>query len=810
VLLILQTGVTAGSKFDVIIRNDTGGVAGTPVNHVVSTTVVFDSTWHHVAWVDDRGTAKLYVDGNLDPSNYNYTPVGTYSSTTTVIGALVRSAVAGQFSGQIDEVAVWERALTQAEVQQMMSSSIQTPVPPLPLAFVTQPASATRSLGDRVTFRSRAIGTRPNNLPAYYQWFKGGVAIDGATSNALTLSNLTMADSGNYSVQATNTAGNSLMSSVAVLSVLPDAPVNLPQGLVSYWPFDTLEGMEPNLYGPDLYSHNNMRLIYNGFIDQSAGMFNAGIAFNGTDQYGVRDGGFPIYNNLAFSVACWVNATGTGQSDRRFFSESSTNAPNQLFTLGSQATGLDGTVRVYIRDDGNVLRLDRSSTRVALDGTWHHVVWTETNGQAKLYIDGSLDESDFTYTRGVMTLNQTTLGAILRTTVGNYLAGGMDEVAVWNRVLSYTEIQSIRTNGIPAPEMAIPPTVTQSPVSLSRLTKSKANFSFLATGTGPLSQQWRKDGVDLPDQTNQTLQLNNIVLTDAGGYDVVVTNIAGSTTSLVATLTVTLRPPSPTELRVDFNNNGTDDVPANTETGFSSFSIPAFGVGPFAQSIGGADVTLTAVGTTMESRKRPAPVNAGSFTEERLLQDFVFTRDAADGQGMDVAVEFLEPNKVYKMSIWSYDNVSVTVNRVSDWTVNGLLVQSSWTFIGSTLPTDNNTYRFNFDATSDADGKILIQGRRNSAASGAINVFVNALEIIRREVTITSVMHNSFDETLLQFESINPDAPHHFQQKATLDSLWMPIPDAEVTFTAIEGRLISVTIAPNGANVRFIRVVEGP
>jgi hypothetical protein len=57
-VLILQTGQAAASngKFDVIIRPDAGAAL---VNHVVSATTVFDNNWHHIAWVDDRGSAKL-------------------------------------------------------------------------------------------------------------------------------------------------------------------------------------------------------------------------------------------------------------------------------------------------------------------------------------------------------------------------------------------------------------------------------------------------------------------------------------------------------------------------------------------------------------------------------------------------------------------------------------------------------------------------------------------------------------------------------------------------------------------------------
>ena len=64
-----------------------------------------------------------------------------------------------------------------------------------------------------------------------------------------------------------------------------------------------------------------------------------------------------------------------------------------------------------------------------------------------------------------------------------------------------------------------------------------------ATGVRPLSYQWRKDGQALAGETAQTLTLSNLMLSDAGSYDVVVSNHAGSTTSAAVAVAV-LGPPS--------------------------------------------------------------------------------------------------------------------------------------------------------------------------------------------------------------------------------------------------------------------------
>jgi hypothetical protein len=65
-----------------------------------------------------------------------------------------------------------------------------------------------------------------------------------------------------------------------------------------------------------------------------------------------------------------------------------------------------------------------------------------------------------------------------------------------------------------------------------------ASFTVTATGTAPLSYQWRKDGVAITNATNATLTLAAAAVSDAGIYSVVVTNSAGSVTSSGAALTV--------------------------------------------------------------------------------------------------------------------------------------------------------------------------------------------------------------------------------------------------------------------------------
>ena len=65
-----------------------------------------------------------------------------------------------------------------------------------------------------------------------------------------------------------------------------------------------------------------------------------------------------------------------------------------------------------------------------------------------------------------------------------------------------------------------------------------AAFKVEVAGSKPLSCQWLKNGLPIPGATQQTLVIPNIKTADAGDYHAVITNLAGSTTSNIATLTV--------------------------------------------------------------------------------------------------------------------------------------------------------------------------------------------------------------------------------------------------------------------------------
>jgi len=85
------------------------GISGTiPVN---------DGIWHHVAVTYDPSNANnfaLYVDGRLDVSENIEVPVNTIPDVDLTIGMRIDNNK--HFDGEIDEVSIWNKALTQEEI----------------------------------------------------------------------------------------------------------------------------------------------------------------------------------------------------------------------------------------------------------------------------------------------------------------------------------------------------------------------------------------------------------------------------------------------------------------------------------------------------------------------------------------------------------------------------------------------------------------------------------------------------------------------------------------------------------------------
>ncbi len=181
-----------------------------------------------------------------------------------------------------------------------------------------------------------------------------------------------------------------------------------------------------------------------------------------------------------------------------------------------------------------------------------------------------------------------------------------------------------------------------------------------------------------------------------------------------------------TVLAVDFNHRGTPEAsnPGVTQAGFSEFLLPGSAGG--TRTFGDLSVTVTSpTGQVIDDRRRGLPTNAGDFTQQELLRDFIFGNGTSSADGLDVLVAGLEPEGLYEVTLWAFDRESGG-GRSSDWYANDVLVQEYF-FNRDNLPTTNDDYAFSFLAHADAMGELLLAGR--AAGGNNPNVFLNAMQL---------------------------------------------------------------------------------
>ncbi len=98
-----------------------------------------------------------------------------------------------------------------------------------------------------------------------------------------------------------------------------------------------------------------------------------------------------------------------------------------------------------------------------------------------------------------------------------------------------------------APSSSLAPSITTQPSTQSVTAGQKATFTVVASGTTPLTYQWKKGSTDISGAASASYTTPATTMADNGSmFQVTVSNSAGSMTSNPATLNVTAAPVAPT------------------------------------------------------------------------------------------------------------------------------------------------------------------------------------------------------------------------------------------------------------------------
>ena len=179
--------------------------------------------------------------------------------------------------------------------------------------------------------------------------------------------------------------------------------------------------------------------------------------FDGVDDF-IDTGDIMSFGTGDFSVSMWIKGTDT--SSAYYLGSDTSPVTSTGFAIGRHSaipSSYLGSPRVWVA--GSSI----NGTTNVNDGSWHNVVVTRESGGVRIYVDGSEEvlhdnsnnpvASPYTMNSSVST-TKTIIGGLTSTT--ELWQGNIDEVAIWNKALSASEVSALATtDNAPANLMAL-------------------------------------------------------------------------------------------------------------------------------------------------------------------------------------------------------------------------------------------------------------------------------------------------------------------------------------------------------------------
>jgi Immunoglobulin domain/Immunoglobulin I-set domain/Abnormal spindle-like microcephaly-assoc'd, ASPM-SPD-2-Hydin len=428
-----------------------------------------------------------------------------------------------------------------------------------PPSITTQPASTTVNVGQTASFSVAATGTGTLT----YQWKKNGAAISGATSASYTTPATASTDNGaQFTVTVTNSFGN-MTSNAATLTV------NVPPTISAQPASQTVTVGQAATFS--VTASGSGTLTYQWKKN--------GTAISGATSASYTTPATVASDNGSSFTVTITSSTGNATSNAATLT---VNAPPSITTQPASTTvnvGQTASFSVAATGTGT-LTYQWSRNSAAISGATSASYTTPATASTD---NGALFTVTVTNSFGNMTSNAATLTvnvpptistqpvsqtvAVGQTATFSVTASGSGTLTYqWKKngtvvsgatSASYTTPATVAsdngssftvtvtsstgnvTSNAATLTVNTPPSITTQPGSATVIAGQTATFSVAATGTAPLTYQWKMNGTAIGGATS-TSYTTPVTTTGNSGeqFTVTVTNAAGNTTSNAATLTV--------------------------------------------------------------------------------------------------------------------------------------------------------------------------------------------------------------------------------------------------------------------------------
>lgn len=362
---------------------------------ITSTSTITDTGWHYIVATFDRSaSAQIYLDGVANGSAVSISSIDSNNintSTALRIGARSYGTLANVMSGKIDEVRIYDKLLSAAEIRKRYS--------------MIQENDANRILDG-------------NYYVDLNVWNTDDLNASDSSDNSFAVDNTAPFT---YDDAPTTTQEASFTLTFTCRDDYTD------QNLVSYWKLDEGTGTTAT----DSQGSNNGTI---SGASWTSGKINYGLEFDGTDDYVDLPDLNPDWSN-GFSVCAWVFYDSFKNWSRIIDFGQGQNNDNIVFA--NELTGDDLVLSIRINDSTEA-RIDADN--VLETGKWMFLCGTvDGSNNGKIYKNGVLVKSGTVYTPQNLNRTYNYIGRSNWSADSNF-DGKIDEVQIYNRALDANEV----------------------------------------------------------------------------------------------------------------------------------------------------------------------------------------------------------------------------------------------------------------------------------------------------------------------------------------------------------------------------------
>jgi hypothetical protein len=405
------------------------------------------NTWYHIVqtWNGSQGT--IYINGVLTAQNTSSAILGNTSADLLIGKANWVAGNVKVFNGKIDDIGIWNRALTAQEIANLYNPCAIPPSAPIAAdsqTFCATPAPTVASLSATGTSIQWYDAATAGNLVASTATLTNGQVLyasqtvascESTTRTAVTVTLNDPQITASATTVCSGTAVSLSASTTATLAQNCNLPTTLQNGLVGYWPFCGNAN--------DTSGNNNNGTVNGATLTADRfGNNNGAYSFDGTSSY--IEALNPLGNLTSnFTISSYVKINDWDGGLFVHLGIDQNGTPRNGFGYGYGGTQSVFPGQNYLGLVSNVSWYP-SGYQFSNLNQWYHTAVVRTNNNLLFYING-------------INVGTATIAAIQNPTnslwfgcgSANYalLNGNIDDVAIFNRALSASEVSQLYTPG---------------------------------------------------------------------------------------------------------------------------------------------------------------------------------------------------------------------------------------------------------------------------------------------------------------------------------------------------------------------------